>query len=74
MKGEPFRRKLVIELPDERFEWRALEPQTERGDAAFEKLLVAQQCPISNGFHPAHGIIEKSAVTLSPQGGPGQWP
>ena len=42
MKGESLGRKLVVELPDQRFQRRALEPQTERGDAAFEKFLVAQ--------------------------------
>jgi hypothetical protein len=31
------------------------EPQAELGDATFEKLLVAQRCPIGR-FHFAHGI------------------
>src|ERR1700726_3160456 len=39
MKYEPLRRKLVIKLPDKRFESRAIEPQAELGDAAFEKFL-----------------------------------
>ena len=34
--------KLVVKLPDERSEGRALEPQTELGDAALEQFLVAQ--------------------------------
>ena len=42
MKHQPVRRKLVVKLLDERFERRALEPQAELGDAAFEKFLVAQ--------------------------------
>ena len=41
MKYEPVRRKLVVELPDKRFECRALEPQAQLGNAAFEKILVA---------------------------------
>jgi hypothetical protein len=36
------RRKLVPELPDEPFEDRALKPQAELGDAALEKILVAE--------------------------------
>src|SRR6185369_9268029 len=40
MKREPSDGKLVVELPDQRFERRALEPQTERGDATLEKFLV----------------------------------
>src|SRR5437773_8789092 len=42
MKRESICRKFVVELPDERFECRAVEPQPELGDAAFEKFLVAQ--------------------------------
>src|SRR5207249_4590981 len=42
MKHESVRRKLVVELLDQWFDRRALEPQTELGDAAFEKILVAQ--------------------------------
>src|SRR5437588_267544 len=42
MKHESVRRKLVVELFDARLERRALEPQAELGDAAFEKFLVAQ--------------------------------
>ena len=42
MKREPMRRKLVIELTDERFERRSLEAQPELGDAALEKFVVAQ--------------------------------
>ncbi len=42
MKDQPVRRKLVVKLPDERFDRRALEPQPELGDAALEKFLVAQ--------------------------------
>src|SRR5438552_10848273 len=42
MKRESLSRKLVVKLPDEWFERRALEPQAELGDAAFEKILVAQ--------------------------------
>ena len=42
MKHQSLRRKLVVKLLDERLERRALEPQPELGDAAFEKLLVAQ--------------------------------
>ncbi|PYK88036.1 MAG: hypothetical protein DMF47_01260, partial [Verrucomicrobia bacterium] len=55
MKRQPVRRKLVVKLPDERFECRALEPQAQLGDAAFEKILVAQGRPIGS-FHFAHGI------------------
>ena len=42
MKDKSVRRKLVVKLPDERFDPRAVEPQTELGDAAFEKFLVAE--------------------------------
>ena len=42
MKGQPLGRKLVVKLPDERFERRALEPQAELGDPALEQFLVAQ--------------------------------
>jgi len=42
MKHKPVRRKLVVELPDERLERRALELKAEVGDAAFEKILVAE--------------------------------
>jgi hypothetical protein len=42
-------------LPDEWFERRTIEPQTERGDAAFEKFLVAERWPIGR-FHFRHGI------------------
>ena len=34
--------KLVVKLPDERFQRGAFEPQAEFGDAAFEKFLIAQ--------------------------------
>src|SRR5438477_8555018 len=42
MKHQAVRRKLVVKLLDKRFECRALESQAELGDAAFEKILVAQ--------------------------------
>jgi hypothetical protein len=42
-------------VSDEWFERRAIEPQTERGDAAFEKFLVAERWPIGR-FHFRHGI------------------
>jgi hypothetical protein len=42
MKQQLVRRKLVAELPDKRFECRAPELQTELGDAALEKILVAE--------------------------------
>ena len=42
MKQESLCRKLVIKLPDQRFECRSLEPQAKRGDTAFEKFLIAQ--------------------------------
>ena len=42
MEHKAVRQKLVVELPDERFEPRALKPQAELGDAAFQKFLVAQ--------------------------------
>jgi hypothetical protein len=38
MKDKPVRRKLVVELPDERVECRAVEPQAELGDAPFEQF------------------------------------
>jgi hypothetical protein len=37
-------------LLNERFERRPIEPQTERGDAAFEKFLIAQRCPIGRYY------------------------
>jgi hypothetical protein len=58
MKDKPMRRKLIIELLDERFECRALEPQAELGDAAFEEIWVAQRCPIGS-FHFAKGISSR---------------
>src|SRR5437867_2641761 len=57
MEHESVRRKLVVELPDERFECRAFEPQTELRDAAFEKFLIAERWPIGN----FHGEILESA-------------
>src|SRR6266480_914871 len=42
MKHKSVRRKLVVELSDERFESRAIEPQAELGDAPFEKFRVAE--------------------------------
>src|SRR5207244_9696574 len=48
----------------ERFECRALEPQAKIGDAAFEKFLVTQRCPIGS-LHLAHGITAGNAVTPS---------
>ena len=42
MKRESVGRELVVELPDERFDRRAVEPQAELGDAAFEKFPVAE--------------------------------
>src|SRR5439155_22895672 len=42
MKHESVRRKLVVELTDERFNRRAVQSQAELGDAAFEKILVAR--------------------------------
>jgi len=42
MKQQLVGRKLVVELPDKRFECRALQPQAKLGDAAFEKILVAE--------------------------------
>ena len=50
MKDEPLGRKLIVKLFDQRLECRPLEPQTELGDAAFEKLLIVQRRPI-NCFH-----------------------
>jgi hypothetical protein len=50
MKDESLGRKLIIKLFDQRLERRPLEPQTELGDAALEKLLIVQRCPI-NRFH-----------------------
>src|SRR6267154_1801702 len=50
MKDEPLGRKLIIKLFDQRLECRPLEPQTELGDAALEKLLIVQRRPI-NRFH-----------------------
>ncbi len=41
-KDQSVRVELVVKLPDERLERGALELQTELGDAALEKFLVAQ--------------------------------
>src|SRR6266550_6689849 len=64
MKDEALGRKLIIKLFDQRLECRPLEPQTELGDAALEKLFVTQRCPIGR-FHLAHGITGKETVTPS---------
>src|SRR5437763_15013702 len=50
MKEDPHVRKLIIKLFDQRLECRPLEPQTELGDAALEKLLIVQRRRI-NRFH-----------------------
>ena len=42
MESQSFRRQLVVELLDERFERRALKPQPEFGNAALEKLLIVE--------------------------------
>ena len=45
MKHQSLCRKFVVELSDQRFESRALEPQAKRGDAAFEKFLDRSVIP-----------------------------
>jgi uncharacterized protein (DUF3820 family) len=41
MKRESLGRELVVDLPDEWLEWRALEPQPELGNAPLEQFPVA---------------------------------
>ncbi len=45
MKREALGRKLVVKLPDERLQRRALKPQTELGDAALEEILDRSVTP-----------------------------
>ena len=42
MKSEPVCRKLVVELPDKRFECGPLKPQAKLGNPPLEQFLVAE--------------------------------
>ena len=42
MKGQPLRRQLVVELPDERLQRRRLKSQPQLGNPPLEQFLVAQ--------------------------------
>src|SRR5205807_4155841 len=62
MKCELFGPELIIELSNQRLEWRAFEPEAERRNSPLQELLLGQRHPIGY-FHFANGITEKNAVT-----------